>query len=421
MSGGGSDAGGGGDGGSPAGTAGDGGAGGEEAGSGGAEAGSGGDAGAGGDAGGAGDAGTGGDGGSAPVLCTKEEDCGASGKCAKVACVDGACVTTLYSKGVSCDSDLDKCNGTCACDGEGKAVEVPAPEIDDNDPCTNDVCEPTTGTVVHLPISGCATCKKDPDCPDAGPCAKASCDKGKCKVTPVEVGLSCDDGDLCNGKETCDGKGVCSPGVPVEKDDGNACTEDYCDPKTGNISHFDIDCGQPSCDFFQGKATQVSCDPDAGCKKTEVGCQNGLSCSGTEPVCATSCTPGESLVCLPGTVCKKDGSGCALPTKGACSSGSQCASGLCELNEKGNKICAETSCPGCQVVNEEGTTCVNVPGGQDPKDVCSDKEFGCTSLSNCDGQGACAKRAVGADCPGGLNGECKPNGRCCGKITGICF
>ncbi|MCS6900467.1 MAG: hypothetical protein RMJ98_12635, partial [Myxococcales bacterium] len=86
-----------------------------------------------------------------------------------------------------------------------------------------------------------------------------------------------------------------------------------------------------------------------------------------------------------------------------------------------NRICAETSCPGCMVINEEGTICVSVPNGEDPKDACSIKEYGCTSLDDCDGQGSCAKRKVEEDCPGGINGECKSNGKCCGKITGICF
>jgi hypothetical protein len=42
----------------------------------------------------------------------------------------------------------------------------------------------------------------------------------------------CDDGDACNGTETCLA-GVCQPGTPLVCDDGNACTDDTCDPMLG--------------------------------------------------------------------------------------------------------------------------------------------------------------------------------------------
>ena len=37
---------------------------------------------------------------------------------------------------------------------------------------------------------------------------------------------SCDDGDVCTAADLCDGAGACSPGAPVDPDDGNACTAD---------------------------------------------------------------------------------------------------------------------------------------------------------------------------------------------------
>ncbi|OWY63863.1 hypothetical protein B7486_50555, partial [cyanobacterium TDX16] len=42
----------------------------------------------------------------------------------------------------------------------------------------------------------------------------------------------CDDGDACNGAETCVA-GTCQPGTPLVCDDGNACTDDTCDPMLG--------------------------------------------------------------------------------------------------------------------------------------------------------------------------------------------
>jgi len=46
----------------------------------------------------------------------------------------------------------------------------------------------------------------------------------------------CQDGNLCNGVETCVGT-VCTPGTPVNCDDGLFCTTDVCTPGTGACSH----------------------------------------------------------------------------------------------------------------------------------------------------------------------------------------
>lgn len=369
--------------------------------------------------GGAGNAG--GDGGASGAVsaCSKSEDCGEPGPCVKYECSSGVCSKILFGKGISCDNDLDKCNGTCACDGNGTAVTTPAANTDDGDVCTNDVCEPTTGTIAHIPIDGCANCTTVDQCPKAGSCTKVECSGGKCQVTPLPQESSCDDGDQCNGQELCDGKGQCVPGTPSPVDDNNACTEDLCDKNSGIISHFDVNCGLPSCDFFNGKAVAVSCDPAKGCIKTDVACQNGFSCDGNSPVCASSCSAGENLVCLPGLTCRTNGQGCALPNTKACSSHDQCASGHCEVNTKGQKICSSIGCGGCALINDAGTACVNVPGGQDPKGACNDKSYGCASKDNCDGNGACQKKAEGESC-GVINGRKCKDGECCDELKIVC-
>jgi hypothetical protein len=50
--------------------------------------------------------------------------------------------------------------------------------------------------------------------------------------------------------------------IPVDCDDGDACTDDACDPVTGNCVHTPIDCddGDPN--------TTDSCDPEVGCIHT---------------------------------------------------------------------------------------------------------------------------------------------------------
>ena len=41
------------------------------------------------------------------------------------------------------------------------------------------------------------------------------------------------DGDACNGDEVCDGTGTCQPGVTLDCDDGDFCTQDSCDSADG--------------------------------------------------------------------------------------------------------------------------------------------------------------------------------------------
>jgi hypothetical protein len=85
-------------------------------------------------------------------------------------------------------------------------------------------------------------CSCDEECGDLscvdGVCCESTCEDpcmvcnlpgqvGVCVVAPD--GTYCDDDDPCNGREACYG-GTCQPGVPLECDDFNICTEDYCDP-----------------------------------------------------------------------------------------------------------------------------------------------------------------------------------------------
>src|SRR5207244_2627619 len=61
-------------------------------------------------------------------------------------------------------------------------------------------------------------------------------------VCPVLVdGAPCDDQDLCNGHESCQ-SGICSPGLPLNCDDGERCTTDRCDAVAGCEHALDAMC-----------------------------------------------------------------------------------------------------------------------------------------------------------------------------------
>ena len=162
-----------------------------------------------------------------------------------------------------CD-DGDPCNGAERCEG-GSCVSPGTPDCDDGVACTVDSC--ADAACAHTPddtlcaagdtcdaAMGCGgrACSDDDHCADGDVCnGRESCEAGVCRTgaTPdCDDGIACtmdrcdtasggclneatdaicDDGLFCNGPEVCGAAG-CGPGTPVDCDDGDACTDDYC-------------------------------------------------------------------------------------------------------------------------------------------------------------------------------------------------
>jgi len=96
---------------------------------------------------------------------------------------------------------------------------------------------------VQTALPGCSTeCYEDVDCEDdhhAPPCTEWVCHKeyeweetGMCALANMTNGTACEDHNACTETSFCY-DGVCKPGDPVDCDDGNLCTLDSCDPRTG--------------------------------------------------------------------------------------------------------------------------------------------------------------------------------------------
>lgn len=83
-----------------------------------------------------------------------------------------------------------------------------------------------------VPGSLCGDGLLDPgeDCDDGNDDNNDCCDDS-CMFEPS--GTPCSDGDVCDGEEMCDGAGSCLPGLPLDCQDGQACTQDTCDPILG--------------------------------------------------------------------------------------------------------------------------------------------------------------------------------------------
>src|SRR5262249_12329181 len=153
----------------------------------------------------------------------------------------------------SCD-DHNACTLGDRCSG-GSCVPGAERDCNDNNVCTDDSCNTTTGE--------CEYTNNTASCDDLNPCTlDDTCADGTCVGTPKV----CDDGVFCNGFETCDGTtGDCVNGTPPTCDDGIVCTSNVCDPTTDMC----VNAGIP------------------GCCSSNADCNNGNVCDGVE-TCDTS-------------------------------------------------------------------------------------------------------------------------------------
>ncbi|MFO0586166.1 MAG: hypothetical protein U0441_01440 [Polyangiaceae bacterium] len=106
------------------------------------------------------------------------------------------------------------------------------------------------GGTITSTITGCGSAMSA-DCDDGNPCTVDACEDGVCSYSFAAAGTPCPDASACNGEETCDGKGICVAGTPQILDDGDTCTLDLCDPKTGGVTHPT----SPACGAWEAVAT----------------------------------------------------------------------------------------------------------------------------------------------------------------------
>lgn len=215
--------------------------------------------------------------GTDPIQCPAGLICQGSGVCNPET---GTCAFPNLPDATSC-SDGDPCNGDETCQS-GVCVPGEPPDLDDGNPCTNDQCEFDIG-VVHLPL---------------------------------EDGVSCDDGDVCNGIEQC-GAGACISGEPPLVDDGDPCTMDLCDPVAG-VSHPAVDNGVP-------------CDDGDACSKVDT-CVDGV-CIGGEPTTCEDAGPcRDEAICDPDTgFCEAEDLPDGIPCddEDGCTQVDECLGGEC--------------------------------------------------------------------------------------------
>jgi MYXO-CTERM domain-containing protein len=284
--------------------------------------------------------------------------------CSVPICKEGQCGTAPANEGGDCN-DGNACSTVSACK-EGKCVAKQQLNCSDNDPCTNDPCDSSTGCTAHTPV------------PNSPPKA-------------------CNDGNLCTGSGNSDVcvDGDCS-GAPVVCNDFDPCTDDSCNPNTGCV--------------FTPKASNAPCNDGSACSDNDR-CQDhdanaltplvckgdGLTCDGGNQCVDPACDEGTNM-CPDPPVFKTGGCStskcmlnetcsngvCGGGTPNTCNDGNPCTIDTC--NEADG--CVNTPIPsGTTVICDDANPCTT--NDQCEGDTCGGAEIECTPLDSCHGPGAC--------------------------------
>lgn len=195
---------------------------------------------------------------------------------------------------VGCILVMTLASGGLTAQGVSVAPWIDCPSCDDQDVCTTDTCDTSTGTCGHAPL----------DCDDHDPCTADQVVPGGCTHTPLPTGSTCSNGNACTESDACDAAGRCV-GLPLAVEapcsDGDPCTASDSCAADGVCHGVSVAPGTP-CDDSDLCTESDTCVPSSGA---------GVVCAGTPK----SCPPGDACTnnaCDPATgQCRSQG--CAVP------------------------------------------------------------------------------------------------------------
>jgi hypothetical protein len=401
------------------------------------------------------------DGGVGPPTCETSAECDDGVACnGEERCLDGACAPgtpLLCDDGVACTRDVCRGSGCVAEPDDTACTAGPGGRCDPSGGCQYDVCDATTcapapGECVTTRCDG-ARCVREPrcgpaqsccagecvalGCTDGNDCTSDSCGSRGCVHAP-RVGAACSDGDACTQGDVCDASGSCR-GAPRACDDGNPCTDDACDPRSGCTSAPNA----APCDDLDPCTVGDVCR--GGTCQPGTPCNDGVDCT-VDSCRARMCvfTPDNArCTAAPGGVCDAR-TGCQYPT---CSPATCVAANRCETATCVGNVCMRSpvACPpdgnpctddvcdptaGCQYVpnaapcndfnvctmNDTCTrgVCVGVPRSCDDGNVCTDDS--CRSGTGCQNLVRAGEPCGGTACMPrvcDLFGTCVPTSQAC--------
>ena len=258
-----------------------------------------------------------------------------------------------------CDDGIF-CNGDeiCSPGAEGSGCVVIARSLSDGIDCTEDYCDEANDVVVHLdhgcecsieggdrqcvilyPGACIATAACNPntlmcdrelkpegtECDDGIVCTDGtSCDSlGACGGGSNDD-AACDDGVFCNGEESCDptsddaSPAGCLPGTNVAEDpasdDGNACTQTFCDEDAGSVIHSPtLACECRTADDCRDADPADACAVFVCDEGTGFTCQRGVGMF-LDP--GARCD--DKVSCTANDVCQANGTCSGLPSAAFC-------------------------------------------------------------------------------------------------------
>ncbi len=284
-------------------------------------------------------------------------------------CIDGTCTAGVVNKDTDEDGFIDAaCDGGDDCNDDDNGINPGSYEGPQGEDICGDGIDNDCDELTDSDDPGCGHCDQDSDC---------------------------DDRNVCNGTETCS-EHSCIGDSPLNCDDSNECTQDPCDPISGCSTHPPIndgtECGTSTCtgpnatiltkhvcvsgqctetveECDQGdECTNYFCDPGSGCSSTpntgnicgsiecqglqlvSHSCENGActntnlieDCDDSQLCTEDSCddTDGCShLFAAPGTTCEEDGTGC---TSDVCDDAGNCIHQEDDANCGNTELCRPT-------------------------------------------------------------------------------
>ncbi|MEZ4265313.1 MAG: hypothetical protein R3F39_02955 [Myxococcota bacterium] len=300
-----------------------------------------------------------------PPTCDTDAACADGLDCTTDRCVaghcawevaEGFCLVNARCREAQTSAPQDGC---LFCDPSadrfGWSVRGDGTLCDDDDACT------APGTCA---AGACATVPVD--CDDGVACTLDTCDpQSGCRHGPAVTGAACDDADPCTTGDTCRADGTCG-GTPLACDDADPCTDDVCEVAAGR--------SQGACAHVFN--TAPCADADADLCTVEGVCQDGVCLNGGPVDCddGDACTidvcqpelgcyhlPTENPCCLGATSVCDDGDPCTLDTCDPVTLGCSYAPSTLSCDD-GNActtgdVCTAGLCAGAPLSCDDGDPC----------------------------------------------------------------
>ncbi len=319
--------------------------------------------------------------------CVTDFDCvdRVKGKtpCNTPTCDNGTCTLVNKAVGTACvdpNRIVDECQQS-TCDDAAACLVA---DRSDGTPCGLGTCGKKCAT------GQCVAATAD-DYDDGNPCTQDYCEQGQQVIhKPItDLTLSCDDESACTQGDVCI-EGSCK-GQTTPCSDGFTCTLDTCDDQTG----------------CQHTANDAVCDDGDPC--TEDGCSLSAGCEATGFVADAACDDGND--CTEGDTCDADG---------ACSGTSTCACDKAEDCDQDN-LCQPMICAAqlCVIDVDKAVVCDEEFDTQCSKGVCEPKTGVCEPTpvnqgKECDDGNACSSSSACTDgaCIGAPDLDCDDSNPC---------